>query len=220
GSITRASGYAKLTQGRYQILLDREGHLTVWDILRGTVIADHQIGPQPSMIRLGAMITDGRLLVLLNDKEDLSNAGTLRRPANSRSIIVQLADRIFAISLDDGDIDWKRDLKSRWHVTITHPAVTPIVVLVKPYSYFDQPRVSHRELDVQVLDIKSGETLHKREGKTVVGQNPQVQCDIRLLPFLDQVLVNIGLERLRYSFGVEEEAPSEESDAEAASKEE
>lgn len=195
----RQSSYGHVIDGRYYALLDNQGQASIWDVLSGTSDADVTVPVDPDLTGLSAARLWNQTMLLPRGRSDRQMEDHTTVIVSGGAEVSSLTS-IHSISNRDGSLQWSREFESPWSCTLHQPSVTPLLTLVRGRSVYRTAAARHRELDVHTLDVRSGETVHREEGRKTTSRNNDIETHVKLLPHRNEVLVEIQGETLRYSF--------------------
>ncbi|MFG0261772.1 MAG: hypothetical protein ACF788_05215, partial [Novipirellula sp. JB048] len=115
----------------------------------------------------------------------------------------ETTNALFAISRDDGTLNWQQEFEEPWGCTIHQPASTPVVLLTRGRSTFRNPPVRTRTLDFLALAVDDGHEVAAVLDKDVPSHTNELKTQIKIPPGQDLVMVDIGIEKLQLDFTVD-----------------
>ncbi|MEM9646680.1 MAG: hypothetical protein AAF989_16940 [Planctomycetota bacterium] len=198
-----------LVDQRWMTLLDREGHLIIWDIDSGRVVFDDVLDDVlstkddgPALIGLEVMLTAEKLLVLPNYQQlggapPVSSQSKIRYRAMDNQVE---ANAVIAIDMETGEIAWEQRFVQPWGVTLDQPLSTPIVLMTRGLTSFRTTGKREQKIDVRVLDVRDGGTLAEVLGQEVGSSFTFRDAEVTLTP-LESVKAVIDTQILTFKFG-------------------
>ncbi|MCC9657318.1 PQQ-binding-like beta-propeller repeat protein [Rhodopirellula sp. JC737] len=209
-----AAAYGDLKDGRFFTLLDHAGRTTIWDVLEGRSVADVIVPTKPGLYGVSVMEIQDQMLVLPRHRKANRDLAATRTLSVSGGAAVQPMTAIHAISTVDGSLRWSRTFDDPWGCTVEQPWLTPMLILARAHLTVPGNGVRRRQMDVMGLSVTDGETLHEIERKETNNNTNVIESRVKLIPHLSNMLVEIQMEMLTYSFRTEAEADEEEADSE------
>ena len=194
------AAFGRVVDGRLFCLLDTDGTARVWDLVRGSEVAQVELPAHDDLVGLHACRLDQHL-ILLPKRRDTGNeaeAGTAVQTTRGQNH--QETHGAFAIDLDDGTLAWSREFDSAWGCTLSQPAETPLLLFSRSRSIFASTPHRRRELDVMALDVRDGQTRSRRLAKQVSSHTGAIETWVTVQPAAERVVCQIGLERLTFQF--------------------
>ncbi len=195
-----SSSYGRLLDGRLLTLLDTEGRAIVWNLVDGKEIASLQVEAMPDLIGLHSMILADKVFLLPMRRAEPNEAGSTSQLHTRQGNDHEPADAVFAISLGDGKLVWKKMFEEPWGCTVHQPDETPVLLLTRARSLFPNPRVRLRKLDFLALDVDDGKEVASLMDKDVPSTTNELETRTRLLPGQPIAMIDIGLEKLQLTF--------------------
>ncbi|TWU05502.1 Outer membrane protein assembly factor BamB [Stieleria varia] len=193
--LSAPKGYGEIVGNRYMVLLDTLGQLTVWDIQEGKEICRQEVTADDRLISIHCLLSEGRLLVMPERYEAPSDLVTR---SNNEHLTVH---GVYAISLESGDLQWERTFDEPWGCTLSQPYRSPVVFFTRSITTHEpNKRTRTVRLDVQMLDISDGKTLHEELAKEVASNSNGLATQVRVSPWQNQVVARIESETLVYTF--------------------
>ena len=203
--------FGQIVGGRYMVLLSSSGKLTVWDVLHGIELSDLETKPLDGLQRLHAMELDGQLILLpmrTVDQSKLPKDATLQTRHSSNH---QTTHAVYAVSLKDGSLNWEVQFDEYpWGCTLSQPASTPVLLLTRAWATYSTTSARTVKLDVQAIDVKTGDVIHERLGRKVSSRSNEIQTRITVQPTQKRVVSQLSGEILTYHFGRSDEEFTEE----------
>ena len=125
----------------------------------------------------------------------------------------QTVHAIFAISDQDGELNWSKEFDAPWGCTLDQADATPLLMLTRsPYINSVSTRVRKKFMDILALDVTDGISVKEQLGKDIAPGNNQLMTQTIVQPGRNQVLVKIGsAEQLIFKYGVTAEDKIESS---------
>ncbi len=204
------STFGKVVGKRWMFLSSRDGQITVWDLLNHREVVSVKYPGFERLTKMhGAHIGDLLIVLADNDQkiEDRNFDIASSEIAEAANQSHYGARGVFAFSTDTGELVWKREFKRTWGCTTMQPSATPMLVMTRARTKVGITRniASKRYLDLQGLDIRTGETLIEILDKEVPS-SPVSATQTTLLPLKSQMLVEAEQSLIVFQFGVEEDA--------------
>ncbi len=197
--------FGQIVDSRYMVLLDTNGKLRIWDIQAGTVLSELETTPNQDLQKLHAMALDGQLIVIPEGKTPtLPDAVTLQTRYLKAGH--QTAHALHAVSLADGNLRWSVEFDDLpWGCTISQPIFTPVILLTRSFSTYSSTNARTVKLDVQAIDVDTGEVLHERLGKGLSANTSEIETRMTIQPVGQRVIAQVSGEILTYFFGKTDE---------------
>jgi tetratricopeptide (TPR) repeat protein len=194
--------FGQIVDSRFLMLLDNNGKLRIWDIEKGSVLSDLETTPYKDLQRLHAMAVDGQLIVIPErSTPTLPDAVTLQtRDMNAGH---RTAHALHAVSVDDGSIRWSVEFDELpWGCTVSQPTATPVILLTRSLSTFSTTNSRTVKLDIQAIDVDSGEVLHQRLGKELSVKTQEIDTRMTIQPAAQRLIAQVSGDVLTYFFGM------------------
>ncbi len=193
---TVGRGMGRVLQDRFMVLFDWTGRLLIWDLEKGVELCRHETGEMSELQSMQAMWMDGQLLILpalefTRSKDDkVTQHGETHRTAN----------KIIAVSTEDGGLRWSREFEQPWGVTLDQPYGSPVILMTRSKTVYtinsNTPKV-----DVAMVRLSDGQTIHEELGHEVPPQSSGLTTIVMSHPMVNRVTARIDGERLIYEFG-------------------
>lgn len=205
-------------------LLDDQGHATIWDVLSGKSLADVKIPVRPRLSNVSVVHVQDRFLLMprceLPAPPDVE--GNIITIPSGMSLEDVTSVHCVELSEDatesQAQVAWSEVFDQVRGATTYQPWLTPMLMLVRRQTYFDDAASQRHELDIWALDVENGKTLNELLGKNIGRRNERIEPQVRLLPQRDQVFVTIQSQLLTYTFSNQESSeakPSSEQSTDA-----
>ncbi|QDT12398.1 PQQ-binding-like beta-propeller repeat protein [Planctomycetes bacterium K23_9] len=193
--------FGKIVSQRYLLLLNTQGKLKVWDILKGKEIVDAEIGEYADLKAIHGVELDGQLVVFPERLDSMVTAADGEESQTEQGLFHKTADALFAYSLNDGGLRWKKEFDSPWGCTLSQPGDSPILLLTRLRWKIDDTRARKSKMDAIAVDVRNGKTIHQRLGTPVPSRMNEQHAKITVQSVQDRVVAQIGNEILTYKFG-------------------
>ncbi|MEM1225228.1 MAG: PQQ-binding-like beta-propeller repeat protein [Planctomycetota bacterium] len=230
----RSASNGHVVDGRYFTLIDDSGHVRVWDLLTGGVVAEADVELTSTIDDFATMRVDQKLLLLprcrrmIDPDDPTANLAGFNTSVNGSAAVSPLS-QIHAISLAlppprsmtienesgsenvGGELLWSRQFDLPWACTTTQPWSTPVLILDRSRIYTTAGATNRRrEMDVACLDIHTGRTMHQLDGKQVFPGNSMLDTWVKLIPHRNEIRVDMQSENLTYTFSDEPDEPAQD----------
>ena len=199
--------YGRVINGRFYCSLQSDGEALVWDIASGKEIAKLNLPAYKDLQGLSAIHLKDQFILAPKRKvvrTNRNNSGREVATVNGKDH--QTVHAIFAISEQDGQLNWSKEFESPWGCTLDQAYGTPLLMLTRsPYVNTVSTRVRKKYMDILALDVNDGRVLKERLGKDILPGNNHLKTETIVQTGRNQVLVKIGNdEQLAFKFGVNE----------------
>ncbi|MEM6365953.1 MAG: PQQ-binding-like beta-propeller repeat protein, partial [Planctomycetota bacterium] len=206
-------GYVE--DGQFLTLIEDDGHVRVWDLIAGQSVADVNVTLTGRVDDFATMRLHDQLLLMPRTR-----SATRPQPAVGGSAAVHPLSQLHAISCPDqpeerlaipGQHLWSRSFEKAFACTLTHPHMTPMIMINRGWPYTTSGRVTNRrEMDVLALNVSDGTTLDSVEGKQVRASDNSLDTWIKLIAGRNEVRVDMQGEALTYQFAEPQRSKGDE----------
>ena len=210
------ASYGRLIGGRYLSLLDTEGNAVIWDLIEANEVSSVKLPAYPDLIGLHAMVLEDKCFLLPMRRPNQNDVPPTSQLHTRQGNDHETTDALFAISLNDGKLMWKKEFEEPWGCTIHQPDASPVVLLTRGRSIFPNPRVRTRTLDLMAFDVDDGHEVASVIGKDVPSHTNELESQTKLPPGQDLMIVDIGVEKLQLNFDTTDATDEPEVDSEAS----
>ncbi len=210
--------YGQILNGRYMVILDTKGNLTIWDVREAKALAKEETAAYEKLLGIHAMEMDGQIIVFPSRDANTQVLDGSRRTVTQTGTSFQTVSALYAISLEDGSMRWKREFESAWGCTLAQPSASPIMLLTRNTSQYNSTGPRTVKMDALAIDVRDGKTIHKRMGTEVSSRVNDLAAKILVQTEQNRVRAVIGGEELTYKFGEKDPEPAPKPPANADQK--
>jgi hypothetical protein len=191
--------YGRVVRGQFFVLLANDGNLKIWDLARGKELSNQSLPPFPDLVGLNVMEMANSLIVLPRRRVEQAGLPGAQLQVSDGKLHVA-AHGVFAISLQDGSLQWGQPFDKPWGCSLSQPAESPLLLFARSTAVFTTTRRG-ATLDVLAIDVRDGRVVDESLNRPVEESNHDLETKVSVQPTLSRVIVQLGPQLLTYNFG-------------------